>query len=293
MTSPKISVVLTSYNHKEYIGKAISSILNQSFKDFELIIVDDASTDGSQDIIKEFKDSRIKLFLKKENSGNYVFSTNYGAQQAKGDYLLFAQCDDFADNSQLEILYRNALSNPLAGVIYSSSNLIDEKDSIIVNDYDLRNKKFKSFCSKDVTINGSHMQSFLLDSCVIPNLSAALVKRELFEGLNGLSPEFKVVADWDFWLRVSEKTDFYYIKTPLNYFRQHKTTIRNTIRLEKQIDEILILFLNYKKRINGNKIENFLINYKLIKTIIGFLKEEKIPLLLMNKYVFYIIRNVF
>ena len=120
---PKISVVFTSYNHKEYLRQALDAIICQTFNEFELIIVDDSSTDGSQDVLKEYakKDSRIRLYLNEKNSGSYVNSTNYGVSLAVAPYIVLAQCDDFAFPNQLQELYDARLANKSYKVVFSSS----------------------------------------------------------------------------------------------------------------------------------------------------------------------------
>lgn len=231
---------MTSYNHKEYIGLAIESILNQTFKDFEFIIVDDNSTDGSQEIIKKYEilDNRIKAVYRTENFGNYVSATNYAASLASSEHIIFSQCDDYAEVTQLEELYNAHLKHPQCKVIYSCSRLVDSEGKFLMYDYDIREKKFKDSCVQDTTIYKGNMFLFLLQSCVIPNLSAAMIDKQLFKTLSGLSNNYMVLADWDFWIRCTYITDFYYIRKPLNNFRQHNTTIRNTIKVEKQLDEL-------------------------------------------------------
>ena len=89
------------------------------------------------------------------------------------------------------------------------------------------------------------MKEFLSFSCVIPNLSAAIIKRDLFEKINGLSEKYLVVADWEFWLDLTNETNFYYVSKPLNNFRQHGTTIRSSIKMKTQIVEIYNMFYNH------------------------------------------------
>ena len=248
---PLTSIVFTSYNHKEYLRQALESLLNQTYTNFELIIVDDCSTDGSQSILKEYqRDSRVNLILSKANSGSYVNSSNYGASFAKGDYLLFAQCDDFSEPNQLENLVNSAMNNPDCGVVYSMSNMVDENGHRLGDDYSIRESYFKNEVKDSRKIEGKLMRRFLTYSCVIPNLSAALIKRELYLLVNGLSTDFLVAADWDFWLKLSEATDFYYIKRPLNNFRQHGTTIRSSIKMTVQISEIYKMFYTHIKKYN-------------------------------------------
>lgn len=240
---PKISVVFTSYNHREYLEEALEGIINQSFKDFELIIIDDCSTDGSQDILKNYVvDPRVKLFLLEKNTGSYVYSSNLGASKASAEYIIFAQCDDYAEKTQLDKLFRFSQIYPQIGVIFSSSEFVDKKGRSLGSDFNSREKRFKRHCCKDTIIPGSLMSKFLLHSCVIPNLSAALIKRSLFEKLKGLSPNYFVLADWDFWLKMSLECDFFYIRECLNNFRQHETTIRETIKLKRQINELFEMY---------------------------------------------------
>ena len=243
---PQVSIIFTSYNHKEFLEQALDSLLNQTFKDFELIIVDDCSTDGSQDILKSYDDPRIRLFLNEKNSGSYVKSSNYGASKAVAPYMLFAQCDDWAEPTQLETLMNRMLTHNV-GVVYSCSNMVDEAGHILGTDYDGRLQSFKTLCSSDSVIKKKDAMFFLLDSCIIPNLSAALIKKSCYEQLGGLSDNYLVLADWDFWLRMSLITDFYYIREPLNNFRQHSTTIRSTIKMKRQLEELFNMFFMIEK----------------------------------------------
>lgn len=243
---PLVSIVFTSYNHAEFLKQALDGLINQSYSNIEIIIIDDCSTDGSQEILKEYQNiENIKLILKEENSGSYVLASNFGATFAKGDYILFAQCDDFSELNQIELLIESAGENPSCGVIFSSSNLVDEKGIIFSNDYAGREKKFKKLVDRTPIISGEAMTSFLAFSCVLPNLSAALIQHDLFNKVKGLSDSFIVVSDWEFWLNLSKSTNFYYIRSPLNNFRQHGTTIRSSVKMKVQILEIEKMFLNH------------------------------------------------
>lgn len=245
--TPKVSIVFTSYNHKEFLKQALDSLLNQSFKEFELIIVDDCSTDGSQDILRSYTDPRIRLYLNAKNSGSYVKSSNFGATKAHAPYIIFAQCDDWAEPTQLECLVR-CIETYDVGVVFSCSNMVDENGIYLCTDYDLRAPSFRKKCNSDTVVNKEDAMGYLLDSCIIPNLSAALVKKTLYEELNGFSEEYLVLADWDFWLRVSLRSDIYYIRKSLNNFRQHSATIRSSIKMKKQLKELFYMFVSFEKK---------------------------------------------
>ncbi len=257
---PTVSIVFTSYNHKEFLGQAIDSLLAQTYQDFELIIVDDKSTDGSQDLILTYKDvPQVKLFLRDVNSGSYVKASNYGAEKALGKYLMFAQCDDFAEPNQLEELISAFKRDPGIGVSFSKSNLVDETGKVFDNDYRIREKSFREFCINNTVIPKDRMRIFLSKACVLPNLSAALINKEMYLKSGGLSEKYLVAADWAFWLSLAELCDFSYINSALNNFRQHKTTIRSTIKIKKQITEIYEIFYAhlYKYNITGTDKNSF------------------------------------
>ncbi len=257
ITNPLVSIVFTSYNHKEYLKQALDSLINQTYSNLEIIIIDDCSTDGSQEILKQYEHHKnINLKLSTVNSGSYVKASNYGASFASGEYILFAQCDDYAEPHQVETLVKIITNNPSVGVAFSKSILVDEKGNTISDDFVGREKKFKTAVGKSGFIKGGEMKGFLSFSCVIPNLSAALIRRGLFNHINGLSDKYLVVADWEFWLDMTEVTDFYYVATPLNYFRQHGTTIRSTIKVKTQLVEIYTMFTRHisKYNLSGNVV---------------------------------------
>jgi glycosyltransferase involved in cell wall biosynthesis len=244
--TPKISVVFTSFNHREFLKEALDALINQTFKDFELIIIDDNSSDGSQEILQKYTyDKRVKLYLLEKNTGSYVYSSNIGASKAKSEYIIFAQCDDVAEKTQLEKLYNTMMHNPEVGVAFSSSMMIDKNGASLGCDFDGREKRFKQQCVHDTFIPRLQMTKYFLNSCVIPNLSAALMKRSLYEKLNGLSTKFLVVSDWDFWMKMTLECDFYYLRNSLNRFRQHDTTIRSTIKINIQIIEIYLMMYRF------------------------------------------------
>lgn len=241
-----VSIVFTSYNHKEYLKQALDSLISQTYKQIEIIIVDDCSTDGSQQIIEQYRDfPHVQIHLQEVNSGSYIKASNYGAAQAQGEYLLFAQCDDYAEPDQVEKLIKAINEKQGIGVAFSRSRMIDKDGALISDDFAGREKKFRDKCNADSYLSGAEMRDFLSYSCVIPNLSAALIRRDLYSKSGGLSEKFLVAGDWALWLELSEITNFYYLIECLNNFRQHATTIRSSIKIKTQILEIYNIFYNH------------------------------------------------
>jgi glycosyltransferase involved in cell wall biosynthesis len=250
---PLVSIVFTSYNHQEYLKQAIESIINQTYANLEIIIVDDCSSDGSQEILSNYSfDKRIILNFLKKNSGSYVKASNLGAQISTGEYLLFAQCDDYSEASQIEELVAEIENKNTAGVVYSESKLVDKNGHFLSDDYSIRERSFRKHCEKTILINREKMREVLSYSCVIPNLSAALISKDLYLKVGGLSDRYYIAADWDFWLKLTSYTDFIYIRKPLNNFRQHETTIRSSYKISTQILEIYEIIYSC---ISRNKIK--------------------------------------
>ena len=128
---PKISILTPSFNHESYVGFFIESVLNQSFADFELIIVDDCSSDNNVNEIEKFKDSRIKLIKHAYNQGiNATLNTAF--ENSSGEYLIFCASDDCLESNALEEIYKALCENPQAKAVYPALTKIDmngKKDS--------------------------------------------------------------------------------------------------------------------------------------------------------------------
>jgi glycosyltransferase involved in cell wall biosynthesis len=239
--SELVSVIITSYNHAEYLKQRLDTIIAQTYKNLEIIVIDDCSSDNSLDILKEYADlSNIKIVAFKKNEG-YAFACRSGVQESKGDYIMFAESDDFSEPEQIETLLREIVRDKNIGVVWCRSNIVDENGKVIGDDYSGREKAFRKMCLNDAYIKKEFMQKFFLPSCVIPNMSAALIRKSFFEKTGGLSSDFKVCADWDFWNRMARVSDFFYVAKALNNFRTHQKTVRNTCSSNIQVREIFKL----------------------------------------------------
>src|SRR5690349_24094801 len=118
--TPKVSVVVPNYNYARFLDLRIRSLLNQTFTDFELIIADDGSTDGSQDVIRKYTgDPRVKPVFYTKNSGLIYQRWNDGAALARGEYLIFPGSDDSAEPTLLERLVKVLDENPSVGLAYA------------------------------------------------------------------------------------------------------------------------------------------------------------------------------
>jgi glycosyltransferase involved in cell wall biosynthesis len=244
-----VSVVVASYNHARFLDRRMESLLAQTYQHLEIIVIDDRSLDNSVEVLRKYEAHPIVRLISRETNGGWVAVSNQGAELARGEFLLFANCDDSCEPHMIERLVTSLNANPAAGLAFCRSQMIDERDTVITDDFAMREPAFRAYCQTDVLIPRAVMARFLLVACVIPNLSAALFRRQAFFDAGALPPDFRACSDWDLFFRVVRAHDVAYVAAPLNLFRQHRNTIRSTTRERVTIEEYLRLLLAHLKTI--------------------------------------------
>lgn len=196
---PLISVIIPTYNMEKYITDAIDSALAQTYKNVEIIVVDDGSTDFTINILKKYN-SKIKYFYQK-NKGPSA-ARNVGIKYAKGEYIAFLDSDDVWLPRKLELQVKYFSENAFRGLIYTGYYTIDETGETVeihkIEDFS-KNKVLKDLFFKNV----------------ISTASTIMVNRECFEESGGFDENLAVAEDWDMWLRIIKRYDFDYISEPL------------------------------------------------------------------------------
>ena len=243
----RVSVVMTSYNHAEFLPRRMESLLAQTYPDLEILAIDDVSPDDSVAVLRRYEGRpKVRLLVHEKNLG-WVGTSNEGVALTKGEYVLFANCDDACDPRMIERLVAALRARPTAGIAFCRSRLVDKRDRPLGEDLDLTEREFQERCETDTLLTGKEMRRFLLHSCVIPNMSAALIRRECFEKLGPISDDFKLAGDLEFYFRVSRRWDVAYVAEPLNDFRQHETTVRGTTTKHVVYKELFALLLREAK----------------------------------------------
>ncbi len=243
---PEVSVILPNYNHEAFLQQRIDSILNQTFKDFELIILDDCSSDNSKEIIDSYCGHPMvsHIVYNEVNSGSVFRQWQRGIKLAKGRYTWIAESDDLAVPEFLERLVTIFVSNPSIAMVYSQSYDMDEQgnklDSRLYWTEDFEENLWEeSFC-----ISGKTFLTYLYKKNVIPNVSACLIKREYLVIVFDKQKEilnFRMCGDWFGWLLIADYKDVFiaFVKEPLNYFRIHPQSTRNHYSKEQQRKRLL------------------------------------------------------
>ncbi|MDX1949056.1 MAG: glycosyltransferase [Rickettsiales bacterium] len=210
---PKISVILTSYNHAAYIAETIKSILNQTFKDFELIILENISDDNSVDIIKSFNDDRIKFIQNPVNMG-MVLSVNKGISLAKGKYIAHISSDDIWLPTKLEKQIKYLDENPNCGACFTKVLVINEEGvaSKSVQNYQ---RVFDNASNK----NNIEWLKFFFNIGNSLCYPSALVRAECYKNLGAFDARYQIALDVDMWIRICTKYEIQIIDEILTKFR--------------------------------------------------------------------------
>jgi glycosyltransferase involved in cell wall biosynthesis len=238
-----VTAVVASYNHSKFLPDRMSSLLSQTYSMLEILVIDDFSPDNSVEILRSFEPNpKLKIIAKQKNSG-WASVNNEGIKLSRGEFILFANCDDACDFEMVSSLVSALNANPTAGLAFCRSNMIDENNFVLGDDFEVRERIFKKRCQESTLLSGSEITRFLLKACVIPNLSAALFRRAALDQVGNFSTAYRVCCDWDLFFRIAERYDVAYIALPLNQFRQHATTVRSATKSKFIFEEYFRLLL--------------------------------------------------
>jgi glycosyltransferase involved in cell wall biosynthesis len=253
----KISVILTVFNGERFLAEAIQSILDQTYRNFELIIIDDGSTDGSLDIIGGFSDDRIKLVVNETNKGQ-SYSRNKGNELARGEYIAIMDSDDIALLQRLEKQVSFLESNPNISLCSAQATLIDE-NSI-------------PFGEKKTPESDWEIKLKLLFYCPIIHPTVMFRKTDFLNNNLVYDEHFVYAQDFDLWSRAMEKLNFYGIQENLLLFRfKHAGSISNANVIQQSAYAKQIIERNMKKYvgINYSDPKSEWSKWKLFKRIIN------------------------
>ena len=154
MNSPLVSVIIPNYNHQSYLKKRIESVLTQSFTDFEVILLDDCSSDNSRAIIENYRTNPFvsSVVFNNQNSGSTFKQWEKGIRLAKGKYIWIAESDDFADTDFLLKTVSSLQENPNAVIAFTGSQMVDEEDNPIALDWDKYSLNIASLSNYDKNV---------------------------------------------------------------------------------------------------------------------------------------------
>ena len=227
-----LSVIIPNYNHSKYLKQRIDSVLSQTYQNFEVIILDDCSTDNSKAIIESFRNHPkiVHIVYNEINSGSTFKQWQKGIELAKGDYVWMAESDDYAESFMVQSLMEIADSNPSVGLIYCGSNLVDEVGNSmgeIIREVRINKNNYY------INSGDNESEKHFLFHPIVPNASAVIFKKKNFFKVNPSYKSFKICGDWLFWMDICFDNFIAYLPQKLNYFRQSSTSVSRSPHVVK------------------------------------------------------------
>ena len=223
MTKPKVSVIVPNYNHSKYLKERIDSILNQSYQDFELIILDDCSTDDSVSVINQYRSNAhvSHVLINDKNSGSPFIQWEKGINLSLGDYIWIAESDDVAHQDFLKILMSKMEIFPNAVVAFSHSFFIDSEGNVLDMDYHTNT-------AADYILRHDGLlftRKILTKQCYIYNVSMTVFRKDAYIHVDKAFQKLRFCGDWLFWAEMCMQGDVVEVCRPLSFFRQHSNKV--------------------------------------------------------------------
>ncbi|HEX5421903.1 MAG TPA: glycosyltransferase [Candidatus Acidoferrales bacterium] len=225
---PTVSVIVPNYNHARFLRERLDSILEQTYDDFELILLDDASTDDSPTILREYASHPkvVHLHFNEKNSGSTFAQWNKGVRLARGQYVWIAESDDFSAPQFLARLVDRLRSDSDLTLVCCRSRYVAEDGSLgRFADTDLSDIDPYQWTS-DFSATGVEMcRKYFHRGNAIANASSVLFTSDAFRRVGGADESFRYCGDWALWAALSLEGRFAYVCEHLNYFRLHEASV--------------------------------------------------------------------
>jgi GT2 family glycosyltransferase len=218
---PTISVIVPTYNAERTILETIKSVQQQTFSDFEIIVINDGSIDLTLELLQKIADQRLKIFS--YDNGGVAIARNRGISHAGGEFIAFLDADDLWTPDKLELQLRALQQHPEAGVAYSWTYYFTDgqKDSISPG--------------KQFFFEGNVYGKLLIEN-FLANGSNPLIRKEVLESVGEFDPTFPHCADWDFYLRLAAVCPFVAVPKHQIFYRQSSGSMTSKIDgIEKQV----------------------------------------------------------
>jgi glycosyltransferase involved in cell wall biosynthesis len=211
-----VSVIIASYNYSRYLGRTLQSILDQTLQNFEVVVVDDGSSDGSPDVVRSFEDPRIRLHVHRKNLGS-VPTYNHGAREARGAYITYLDSDDWIEPRKIEEQVRFFNENPEIDVVGTYVNFFEEGGKPHV-----RNDELQQWFNQQYDYTA--LQTWVGDNKVAG--ASVMLTRRFHERFGLRDPGFAVCSDFELWARAfTQGCRFGGVPLALTNYRLHEDSL--------------------------------------------------------------------
>lgn len=227
----KVTVALIAYNHEKYIKDALDSIVNQSYKNIQFIVINDYSTDNTNEIILEYQKKYQFDYINNEENKGLCYNLNKAIDLAAGKYIALCASDDYWAEDKIEKQVSFYEKNPDLGFIYGRYHLVDNNNNITGTD------------------NTKPLSGNIFDSLLIENTIGAvtvMVKKDVYEKVGKYNPELQI-EDYYMWLKITNKFQVAYMNEFLAYYRQHENNFsKKTVTMIRNEEKIIYQWKSYK-----------------------------------------------
>ena len=228
-----VSVIIPNYNHAAFLQQRIDTVLNQTYRDFEVILLDDASTDGSAAILNSYRDHEkvSHVVINQQNSGNTFVQWQRGLALATGDYVWIAESDDYCSSDLLEELVSLVDSQENVSVAFCNSIIFRDNEVVTTG---------HSGQMQEIVEGKKFVRERMLFGNTIFNASMAIFQRSAAQQVDfTLIQTFKFCGDWLFWIQLAQQGQVGSSAKVLNYFRKHNADVSGKIYAQGQFHQEL------------------------------------------------------
>jgi glycosyltransferase involved in cell wall biosynthesis len=225
---PKVSVIVPNYNHARFLRQRIDTILAQTFQDFELILLDDCSTDDSRSILSSYSGNpRVSAIeFNEKNSGSTFKQWNKGVRLARGEYVWIAESDDYADPRLLETLVSRLDCDPAAVLAQCRTWRVSADGTVAGFQDGQRPGLGPDKWAKDFSVNGAEQCRKYLSCFPVQNASSVVFRRDVYWQVGGADETLRQTGDWKTWVSMALTGGMIlYAAEPLNYRRNHDQSV--------------------------------------------------------------------
>ncbi|MBS0185060.1 MAG: glycosyltransferase [Proteobacteria bacterium] len=221
--NPLISVIVTTFNRKEFLKKTLNSILSQTYSNLEILVIDDGSSDNTHSVVEKFSDNRLQFHTIK-HSGRPAVPRNYGIKKSKGNFIAFCDDDDIWEADKISLQIKAFQDNPSIKLCYTNSSYIDENDLVLSFPYNSSKDKITTF--KDQLYQNK------------VTFSSLMIHRDVVQAGHYFDERLSLKASEDFLFitKIVAKYPIYYLNLPLIKYRVHQNGIsHNRTNIKKLV----------------------------------------------------------
>ncbi len=251
MNKPLVSVILPNHNYGHFISEAIQSVLNQSYTNFELWVIDDGSTDNSREIIEKWSvlaPEKVNSVLSEKKG--LSFARNKGLSESRGEIIAFLDSDDVWERNYLSAIVEHFEKNKSSQAVYTNAEVFEAYTNRVLGNWFGPNAKRRCF-------SGEVSDKLFVHGNFIPICTAA-IRRQVFESAGGFDEKFRLAEDLDFWIRVSMRHPIDYLDENLCRIRRHSCNASflysNAYHVMRVYQKNIQLFPEFTQSINRNTV---------------------------------------